>query len=219
MKSREAMLRIAGLYLLTLLSLDVLAQTDSTLDQAYDLLAQNRYQLAANAANAYLAGNPRRYRAEFIVAVAECSLHKGQRRAMQRMAALKRDYDLTGEAQRQVEDWVEYCAPPDPQQKPPGVVSSSITQLPQITSAAANKPNGTALPTMSALVVGTSYSGDDYTELKGIATADDCSRACRLQAPCRSMTYAKSSKTCWLKRSVPPAQRGDDFVSAVKRAN
>jgi hypothetical protein len=83
-------------------------------------------------------------------------------------------------------------------------------------SSADSAPNGKAPPSMSALVFGTSYSGDDYTELNGVATADDCSRACGLQALCRSMTYAKSTKKCWLKRSVPPAQYGDDFVSAVK---
>jgi hypothetical protein len=216
MKSREAMLWIAGL----LLCADVLAQTASTLDQAYNLLAQRQYQQAEDAANAYLAGNPRRYRAEFIVAAAECWLRRGQPGAMRRIAALKQDYVLTDEAQREVAGWIEYCAPAKPQaSQPPGVDTSSLTQPPQVTSAAPNKPDSTPLPSMSALVFGTSYSGDDYTELKGIATAEDCSQACRLQAPCRSMTYAKSSKTCWLKRSVPPAQHGDDFVSAVKHGN
>lgn len=223
MKIKEAMFRIAGLIcLVTFVSLDAFAQADSTLDQAYDLLVRQENQLAAKAANAYLAKNPRRYRAEFIVAVAECRLHKGRQDAMQRMAALKRDYVLTSEAQLEVDSWISFCAPPKPEPHETGeagVAIAALTSAPQIKSAAANKPNERPLPLMSALVFGTSYSGDDYTELKSVQTADDCSRACRLQAPCRSMTYAKSSKTCWLKKSVPPAEYGEDFVSATKRVN
>ena len=219
MTRKERLLRWAGLLPLTLLSFDVLPQTDAALDQAYELLVQEQYQSAEDAANSYLASNPRRYRAEFIVAVAECNLHQGQSRATQRIAALQRDYVLTGEAQRQVQGWIDYCAPARPQVSEPGITISALSRRPEVTSASPNKSNEAALPFMSALVPGTSYSGDDYTELKGIASADECSRECRLQAPCRSMTYAKSSKTCWLKRSVPRAQFGDDFVSAVKRTN
>jgi len=222
------MLRSTGLlYTLMLLSLEVLAQ-DSTLDRAYDLLVQRQYQAAANAAQGYLAANPRRYRADFILAFADCHLPGGSQRGMQRLGAIERDYVLNREAESDVKSLIAYCAPPKPKAKEPKVAESgntasfsseSLTQEPEFKSAASNKTDGTPAPLMSALVPNTSYSGDDYTELKGVATADECSRVCRLQAPCRSMTYAESSKTCWLKRSVPPAQPGADFVSAFKRMN
>jgi len=220
MEGKEISLRMAGLCcLITLLSPNAFAQAEVTLDRAYQLLVQNKYQLAKNAANEYLATNPRRYRAEFIVSVADCVLHRGQSSAMQGMAALKRDYALNEEAEKEIEAWIAYCAPKQPQSDQPGVSVSALMRLPEIASAAPAKPNRKPLPPMSDLIHGTSYSGDDYTELSGIAAAEDCARACRLQAPCRSMTYAKSSKKCWLKRSVPPAQYGDDFVSAVKQVN
>lgn len=222
------MLRRTGLLcMLMLLSLDLLAQ-DSILDRAYDLLVKQQYQVAANAAKAYLAANPRRYRADFILAFADCNLPTGKQRGMQRLAAIKSDYVLSEEAESDVESLIAFCAPPKPKPKEPAEVksgntasfsSASITELPQFKSAAPNRTDRTPLPSMSALVRNTSYSGDDYTELQGVATADECSRVCRLQAPCRSMTYAESSKTCWLKRSVPPAQHGKGFVSAIKRMN
>ncbi len=206
-----------GLALALLLPVETMSQSDTQLDQAYDLLVQGQYQAAENAAAAYLSSNPRRYRAEFIIAVAECNLYQGQPRAMQRIAAVGRDYALAGDAQREVQSWINFCAPAKASE--PGITVSAITSRPDITSASPNKPNDAALPLMSALIPGTSFSGDDYTERKGMPTAADCSRLCRLQAPCRSMTYAISSKTCWLKSSVPPAQSGSDFVSATKRRN
>lgn len=199
-----------------------LAQDEASLDRAYDLLLRRQFQSAENIARSYLAKNPRRYRAEFIVAAAECSMNRGQPSAMQRMAALQQAYVLTVAAENEVRDWINYCAPPrkQPESTEQGVsvTISALEGLPQLTSAAPNMPNDAPLPRMSGLVVGTSYSGDDYTERHGVSSPDDCARLCRLQAPCRSMTYAISSKTCWLKRSVPPAQAGSDFVSAIKRS-
>ena len=218
--------RTGLLCMLMLLSLNVVAQ-DSMLDRAYDLLAQGQYQAAAKAAQGYLEANPRRYRADFILAVANCHLPTEKQRGMQRLKAIQRDYVLNGKAESEVESWVAYCAPSKPGAKEPEVAegntatfaSASLTAPPEFKSAALNETDQTPLPPMSDLALKTSFSGDDYTERQNVATAEECSRLCRLQAPCRSMTYAKSSKKCWLKRSVPPAQHGEDFVSAFKRMN
>ncbi len=220
MKRRQTTFGMIGVTcMLALLSFGAQAQDDSLLDQAFGFLQQGQYQSAEDAANAYLSANPRRYRADFIVAVAECSLHQGMASAMQRIAAIKQDYALEGQAQIDVDRWISECAPEPPAVATPGVTASAIKMKPGFGSAAPNQLTLKALPAMGGLVYGTSYSGDDYVEYSAIASADDCAHVCRLQAPCRSMTYAKSSKKCWLKRSVPPAQPGSDFVSAIKILN
>lgn len=210
--------RTGLLLVLILVSVDVFAQV-SLLDRAYDHLDKRQYAAAAAAATAYLNANPRRYRADFILAFAQCNLQTERQRGMERVAAIERDYVLTGEAERDVASLIAFCAP-KPKTEPTtenagnkdSFTSDSLEGLPRFKSAASDKTDW-----MSALVPGTSYSGDDYKTLIGFERADQCSEMCRAEERCRSMTYAKSSKTCWLKRSVPPAQQGADFVSAFKR--
>jgi hypothetical protein len=191
---------------LMLLSLDAFAQ-DSELDRAYDFLFHQQYEAAAKVGNAYLAANPRRYRADFIVAFADCHLDAGKQRGMRRLAAIERDYVLSGAAESDVKSLIAFCSAPKPKREEPAnqasdsgnrqsFTSDSLTGPPPIKSAAPNQTDETPLPPMSGLVRNTSYSGDDYAERKGVASADECSRVCRVQAPCRSMTYAQSSKTC-----------------------
>lgn len=211
--------KVVGLWplacLLIMLTPYSVTATESTLDQAYALLEQGDFQAAGNLARGYLATNPRRYRAEFIVAVTDCRLRRGSDDALREIAALKEDYVLSAEAETEVNGWIAFCSP-TPQVSQSGVTVSARTNLPKVASAAPSKVDPAALPRMSALVDRTSYSGDVYDERKGIASAADCSRLCRVQAPCGSMTYAKSTKTCWLKRRVPPAKQSNDFISAIK---
>jgi hypothetical protein len=222
MKSKNLAL-LGCIYLLTALCAPVFAQ-DEMLDQAFARLEQRDYTGAGNLARTYLGSNPRRYRAEFIVAVADCSQQPNSGAAQQEIRALKQDYYLDGDAAREVDRWIANC-PPAPvvahgeTSDGVGMSASAITSPPTFASAAPNKPNPTALRRMGPLVYTTSYSGDDYDERHGVPTPDECSRLCQLQAPCRSMTYATSSHICWLKRSVPPAQHGNGFVSAVKNMN
>jgi hypothetical protein len=224
MTSRNTMRGIASLLsLLMLVPLTASGQSDSSLDQAYQYLVAQQFQPAENIAKAYLVSNPRRYRAEFIIAVAECRLNE-RSIALQRLAIIKRDYVLDQETLREVNGWVDYCTPQKAPESPSeesnvGFSGQAVTQFPQLTSATPDKIDRRPLPLMGGLVPDTSYSGDDYNELKEIASATQCAQICRVQAPCRSMTYAPSSKTCWLKRSVPPAQHGAGFVSSVKQVH
>jgi hypothetical protein len=134
----------------------------------------------------YLIANPRRYKADFIAAVSDCG--QGVANAKQGLAALTQDYALDAEAQQDVSSWIAYCAPRPPVGKTansgdgPGVSVSAITSLPTVSSAAPDKLNPTRLHRMNALVLNTSYSGDDYEERHGVPTAEECSRLCMVQA-------------------------------------
>lgn len=226
---RNKLARSSGLLCaLLLLSPHLASAQESLLDQAYNYLEHDDASGAAQLVRTYLASNPRRYRADFLAAVAACKLAPGSPSARQKIAAVKDDYVLTADAQQQVDAWIAQCAgvraaaPGRTSPDGESFVADYVRKRPvplTIASAAANEPNPAPARRMSGLVDGTSYSGDDYAEFRGVATASDCAQLCRAQAPCRSMTYARSTRTCWLKRSVPPAQQGGDFVSASKIMN
>lgn len=102
--------------------------------------------------------------------------------------------------------WLKRSVPPA--QHGPGFISATKTEP--------SLPSPALLPRMTALVGATSYSGDDYAQA-AVASPGACAEMCRVQTQCRSMTFATSSKTCWLKRSVPPAMHGEGFYSSSKQ--
>lgn len=198
-------------------------QASPILDQAFEFLSKYQYQAARDRAQYYLDRNPPSYRAEFIRAASDCYIEHGSDMARKQMRDLKYYYVLTPRAVDNINNWLnKYCVPP-----PPKIVSSNgessssdyITAQPNrqvIASAASSEPSPLRLPRMSSMRYSTSFSGDDYRHYDGIQSPEQCAEICRRQELCRSMTYIKSDKICWLKRSMPAAQHGDDFVSAFK---
>lgn len=204
-----------------MLPLDVIAAPPE-LDQAAQFLEAKNYTAAGNLARAYLSNHPRRYRADYILAVSECKTSRGLPDAQRRIRAVKADYSLDSVRAKEVDRWIAACIPP-PQPPPAGLAandvgstSSSLTVTPSVASASSTISEEPVLrPQMGALVLATSYSGDDYAH-PSANSAQDCVRLCFFQAPCRSMTYDETTKICWLKRSIPPARHGSGFTSAVK---
>ena len=203
-------------------------QGDPTLIQAYDSLSRGDYGAAVQLSNAYLASHPPAFQAGFIHAMGLCGLAAGS--GLDELSALLGGYALNTTAQAQVVSGIAWCQPPPPPPSPQaegsgGAATSALgsppkpeppsSPMPNLSSAAPGAPQPRQLEPMGQLVTGVSYSGDDYHS-QTTASPAACAQLCRLQAPCRSMTYSYSSKTCWLKRSVPPAQQGSDFVSAAK---
>jgi hypothetical protein len=223
MTSRAWLASSVGLLALAA-STPVCAQSDPLLSQAYDALTQGRYAVAVNASGRYLSTHPRRYTADFIHAAGECGLHPGSPAAVAQMEAVRDGYDLTPAAASDVSAWLRKCQKAPVAYRSPapsgdvGESSSALTAPPApagATSARPDAPQPRSRPPMGGLVPATSYSGDDYANGPA-ASAAECSHRCLVQAPCRSMTYDTYAKICWLKRSVPPAQHGANFVSAVK---
>jgi hypothetical protein len=200
------------------------AQADPTLTAAYNALSNGQYGSAVKYSAQYLASNPHRYDADFIHAAGQCGLHPGSASAVAEMTAVRDGYDLTPAAASQIAAWLAQCQKAPVKYTPPqsdGDVGSSTSALtaPPKPPAASSAAPGAAQPKarlhMGAFVPATSYSGDDYDH--GPAGSPvQCSQRCLAQAPCRSMTYDSFAKICWLKRSVPPALHGANFVSAVK---
>jgi len=220
--------RMFASFVLTAGAFLLLGQTNTSLDQAYNLLASGNYPAAREIAQAYLNRHSPAYRAEFIRAASDCKIGRGSESARQEMSALINDYDL---GQRQLDGvnlWLNsagLCKPIPTHVAPHNESGNSETSITQglgsspaslVKSIAPFEPNPVPLPLMSSFRYSTSFSGDDYGHLNGVKSAVDCSQTCRRQAPCRSMTYDTNAKICWLKRSTPPAQHGTQFISAFK---
>lgn len=192
-----------------------------TLGDASVALRNADYVRAKNLVVSYYAGGgPRRYRADFIRAVSDCRLSKGQLWAQNNLKALRTDYLLTPAASSEVNQWLGVCQPPQPQQAAAGEphsIASGLTVPPSI-DAALNGAEPTALARMSPLIRGTAFRGDDYAS-PTLSSPEDCLRRCQLQGPCKSVTYDLSTKICWMKRSVPTRGFSSQFVSSIKLAN
>jgi hypothetical protein len=192
-----------------------------TLGDASLALRNADYARAKNlVVNYYAHGGARRYRADFIRAVSDCRLSKGQGWARNNLRALMTDYLLTPAASSEVNQWLGACKPPQPQQAEAGEphsIASGLT-VPPSTSVALNGPEPMALARMSALISGTAFRGDDYASPR-LSSPQDCQRQCQLQAPCKSITYDWSTKICWMKRSVPARGYSSQFVSSIKVTN
>ena len=215
------------------------APTTSWLDVAYSRLRVRNYPGAKSAVTTHLATNRPTYRAEFIKAVSDCRISQGALPAWNQMFNLKLDYNLSQRQRSNVDEWLNYwCKPtslPRPRDQDCAELGlCSISQglgnepteasISSATSTSAAPSRATLIstippPRMSELEYATSFSGDDYAEYQNIAGPADCAEVCRRQRPCRSMTYATSSKICWLKRSKPAARSGSDFVSSYKIAS
>ena len=198
------------------------AQDDSgaILARAYDSLKSGDYATAKRIAEAYLASYPPNYSIEFIHAVSFCHTSGGSNAAQRELLALEVNYDLSNSAMGQVKSQLSSCRPATQASASnggsAGVIGQGLTGAPPgVDSAAPAQTQPLRFRPMGALVSATSYSGDDYYHYSA-RSPQACSRTCQIQAPCRSMTYDTVAHICWLKRSVPPAQHGDNYVSAVK---
>ncbi len=201
---------------------------DPTLVQAFNDLAAGDYSGAASLARADIQANSHHYNADFVVAVGDCVDYYNGQTGRAELLSLIDNYALPSSSRSQVDYWLARCMPPPPPPPPPsassgdiGMAGSALTGRPpppkpspaSATAVPAQEPG--ALLRMGALVANTSFSGDDYADQR-LPSAAACAQACRWQAPCRSMTYIVSAQICYLKRSVPPAQHGADFISAAK---
>lgn len=188
-----------------------------TLTDAAARLKARQYASALSKVNAYYsAGGARRYRADFIRAASECRLYYNN----SRLKALQVDYLLPSAAAAEVSSWITSCKPPPPKVATSNGVSSitsGLTSEPTANSADSG-PEPRPLPRMSPIILRTGYIGDDYA-WPTLASAEACRQVCRMQAPCRSMTYDLNTKKCWLKRSVPGVGHGDNFVASFKYPN
>jgi hypothetical protein len=227
--------------LLGILSCPALAQSDQTLEDAYSALKAKDYQQARSFARAYLLEHPRRYAADFIIAVSDCNLWPGEAAGREGLSEIRQDYDLTPDAKAEIDHWSSTCASTGEEgDEPPvregednentntlsfleeGDRSTTTPLLTPVEPARRSRMNAissVAAPHMSELQMNMAYAYDDYAERQNVASAAGCSEICRTEATCRSMTYAKSSQKCWLKRSVPSASSGpgaEDFVSSYK---
>lgn len=218
---------ILSLFLLTAPAF-VAAQSnsDDILNAAYKSLAAGDYAGAARKGRVYQASNPRRFDADFVVAVGDCIAPTPTSAGVSELRTIIDDYVLDLATLNAVRYWMSRCRalpPKQPQQESNsgvGVVSSGLS-VPPPRPSPENIRRPTiqphAIPRMSALISATSFSGDDYRSMRATSPAS-CAQSCRYEAMCRSMTYIISARLCYLKRSVPPAQHGGDFVSALKHA-
>ena len=204
-------------------SLLLLGQAQELLNEAYAALSDRNYSGAKRTAQAYLNQYGRTYKAEFIRAASNCRLYPSSDLGMRQMTALKKDYALSARALSNVNEWLNFwCKPTETAESDDDCncsVSSGLGSVPSasaMSSATTSEPSLRPLPQMSTLQYSVSYSGDDYGHYDNVASADACAQICRMQAPCRSMTYITSAKVCWLKRSKPAAMEGSDFISAYK---
>ena len=199
---------------------------DDLLNAAYNALAKGQYGAAISYSNKYLASHPHRYFADFYHAAGQCGLHPGSASAIAEITAVRDGYDLSPAAASDVDWWIDRCQPPvrvsaaagASGKADAGSSSSALSVPPKPRSVVSSAPGAAeAKPRihMGGLVQATSYSGDDYAHALAGSPAE-CSRRCLAQAPCRSMTYDSYAKICWLKRSVPAAQHGANFISSVK---
>jgi hypothetical protein len=203
---------------------DAQGSGDVILNNAYSLLAAGDYAGAAGQGRSYQSSYPRRFDADFIVAVGDCMAPTSTTNGVSELQALINAYALDTPTLNTIHYWMGNCrrTPPPPQSASSGVgmSASSLTgKPPPPPPEKIQRPNiqPRPLPPMSALIADTSFSGDDYWHMQAPSAAS-CAQSCRFEAMCRSMTYIIKAHICYLKRSVPPAQRGGDFVSAFKRA-
>jgi thioredoxin-like negative regulator of GroEL len=145
-------------YLSTLLSVLMLSSSqlagaqEALLDQAFNYLEHGDSKNAWNLVSQYLGANPRRYRADFLAAVAACQINRGEAGAMQMIAAVKSDYILTADAERQVNRWITYCAGASASHGAPqrgtsggeGYDASAVSQEPAVPSASADLSSASA---------------------------------------------------------------------------
>jgi hypothetical protein len=62
----------------------------------------------------------------------------------------------------------------------------------------------------------TDRPGSDYRSFEALRGLQQCQEACKKDQECRSYTFAKANKRCWLKSSVPSARPSDCCVSGAK---
>lgn len=220
MTYRKRILLISCAALVQILPTRAQDETGAILVRAYDSLSRGDYATAQQITQAYIASYPPDYRIGFIHAVSFCHTSGGSDAARRELLALEVDYDLSSTAMGQVNDQLNSCRPAQAKASPSndnvaGESGDALTAPPGIDSAAPGQPQPVRFRAMGGLVFATSYSGDDYYHYSA-TSPQACSRTCQVQAPCRSMTYDTYAHICWLKRSVPPAQHGDNYVSAAK---
>jgi hypothetical protein len=199
-------------------------ESGALLAQAYDSLSRADYVAAEQISRTYLASYPANYKIAFIHAVSLCNTSRGSDQAQRELFALEEDYALSDTALEQVNGQLDFCraeaksaaSATAANNTDVGVSSQGLSGPPPgVDSAGPTQPQPNRFRDMGSLVSATSYSGDDYYHYSA-KTPQQCSNTCRIQAPCRSMTYDLYAHVCWLKRSVPPARHGDNFVSAIK---
>jgi hypothetical protein len=194
---------------------------DELLNQAVTLLESGEFSAAADLGRDYVSSYGRRYKADFVVAVGDCMTPPRYSQGLSELQALADQYAMNASSATDITYWSSQCAPP-PASSGDGVIAEGLGPLPSrpkafhsISSSASPVAEPKLLSPMSGLVPNTSYSGDDYHQLT-TTSPNMCAAICKVQAPCRSMTYIVSTKACFLKRSVPAAQHGADFISAYK---
>jgi PAN domain len=205
---------------------DAQGSGDVILDNAYNSLAAGDYAGAAVQGRAYQSSYPRRFDADFIVAVGDCMAPTSTTNGLAELQALINAYVLDTPTVNSIRYWMGNCRstpPPPPPESASSGVGISVSGLtgkpppPPPEQIQRPKSQPRPLPPMSALIADTSFSGDDYWHMQSPSPAS-CAQSCRFESMCRSMTYIIKAQICYLKRSVPPAQHGSDFVSAFKRA-
>lgn len=67
------------------------------------------------------------------------------------------------------------------------------------------------------LEFGYDRNGGDYRSIANVADPTTCARQCAGDAPCKAWTYNTSTRRCWLKDEVRPAQPSNIAVSGVRR--
>lgn len=193
---------------------------DANLVAAYNSLVARKYAAAEALVLVYLARNPPRYDADFILAKSQCVLRNGSRSALGQAQALQTDYVLDSQAAKQVEQLITRCVPkpppPPPQaEKGPASTAQMLESPDEIDTARPTDGVPKRLPRMTVFAEGISFTGGDFTERR-TETRAACARLCQILEKCRAVTYARSDGACSLKSSVPAARSGSDFSSARK---
>jgi hypothetical protein len=70
-------------------------------------------------------------------------------------------------------------------------------------------------PRMSEPELNIDRNGGDYKDFVAV-DIDACLQACEREDECKAITFDKSSRQCWMKKSVPLRIDNPRYISAVK---